>query len=332
LEPGLKKQISNYTDREKVKINKKLLIYLFFLFISIGLWYLNALSKEYTTSIFCPVKYGNFPKGKALISDLPEKLELKVKGLGFNILRYKITSYSRTISLPIDNFRLDISRKGNEYVYYLLTRYTKEWIANQLSNDIQLIEVFPDTLIFRFTDVVEKKVPVKPVLDLRYEKQYMQNGTILVRPDSVLVNGPEVLIDTLTYVYTTELKAKNLKDTLSQEIGLQPMNKLSLPLSKILVSVPIEKFTELSLSVPIESDNTPEGLRVRTFPGFITVSCLIGVSAYDKMTPYMFRAVVDYNKLIDNTQNKAKISLVKSPSVAHDIRFYPKSVEYLIEK
>jgi hypothetical protein len=332
LEPEFKNQPSNITDREKVKINKKLLIYLFFLIISIALWYLNALSKDYTTFIQYDVRYENFPKGKALITELPEKLSFKVKGLGFSVLKHKLLAYTTSITLPIDNFRLDISRKDNQYIYYLLTRYTKDWISSQLGADVQLVEIKPDTLIFNFTDVIEKKVLVKPSLSLQFEKQYMQNGHILVRPDSVVVSGPQALIDTLSGVYTKEFKTKNLKDTLKQELELRPVKRMALKTSQVFVTVPVEKFTEFSLSVPIEASNVPDGLKIRTFPSAITVSCIVGLSAYDKMSPYMFRAVVDYSNLIGNSQNKVKVDLVKGPTNAQNIRFYPKSVEYIIEK
>jgi hypothetical protein len=272
------------------------------------------------------------PKGKALVSDVPEELGLKVKGLGFSIFKHKLFGYSKTINLPIDNFRIDISRKDNQYVYYLVTRYAKEWISNQLTSDIQLLDIQPDTLIFKFADVVDKKVPVRLSLNTQFEKQYMQNGLVVLKPDSVIVSGPQSMIDTLVCVYTKELKSKHLKDTLRTEIELASINKLACPTTKVSIVIPIEKYTELDISVPVETINTPDGLRVRTFPGAITVSCWIGISSYDKMTPYMFRAIVDYNALIANSQNKVKIDLVKSPPNAQNVRFYPKSVEYIIEK
>ncbi len=332
MEPGQKNQQTNSTDREKVKTKKKLLNYLFFLIISIGLWYLNALSKDYTTVIHYQVHYENFPKGKALVSDLPEKLTIKVKGLGFSVLKHKILAYTRHITLPIDNFRLDISRKDNQYVYYLLTRYTKEWIGNQLGSDVQLLEIQPDTLVFKFADVVEKRIAVKAAIDLQFEKQYMQNGPIIIRPDTVVVSGPQVVMDTLRYILTKRLKTKNLKDTFRHEIELVPFSRLLCKVPVVSVMVPIEKYTELELSIPVEASNTPDELRVRTFPGAVNVSCWVGVSSYDKMTPYMFRAVVDYDAIIENPQSKAKIDLVRIPSNAQNIRFYPKSVEYIIEK
>lgn len=332
MEPGFKNQPSNLADREKVKVNKKLLIYLFFLIISIGLWYLNALSKDYTTFIQYDVHYENFPQGKALTKELPEKLTFKVKGLGFSILKHKMLAYTTSITLPIDNFRLDISRKDNQYIYYLLTKYTKDWVSSQLGSDVQLVEIQPDTLVFNFTDVIEKKVPIKPSLTLQFEKQYTQNGHYIVKPDSVVVSGPQVLLDTLSFIPTKEFKAKNIKDTIKQELELMTFKRITSKTSKVFLTIPVEKFTEFSLSVPIEASNVPEGLKIRTFPSSVTVSCIVGLSAYDKMSPYMFRAVVDYNNLIGNQQSKVKVDLVKNPANVQNVRFYPRSVEYIIEK
>ena len=332
MEPRQKSQRANFADREKVKINKKLSIYLFFLFISIALWYLNALSKDYTTVISYKVRYQNFPKGKALVSDMPEKLDLKVKGLGFSVLKHKLIAYNKVIDLPIDNFRLDISRKDNQYSYFLLTRYTKEWMAGQLTSDVQLVDIKPDTLVFKFTDVVEKKVPVKAALDLQFEKQFMQNGKLLLKPDSIVVSGPQVMIDTLDCVFTKTLKIKHLKDTARVDAELLLINRLTSATSKVALTIPVEKYTELDIPVQIEPINVPDGLRVRMFPATVNVSCWVGVSSYDKMTPYMFRAIIDYNSLISNSQSKAKIELVKTPINAQNIKFYPKSIEYIIEK
>jgi hypothetical protein len=332
LEPGAKNQVFTSTDREKIKINKKFLIYLFFLLISIILWYLNALSKDYITYINYPINYEDFPKGKALVTDLPESLRLKVKGTGFSIVKYTLLRYTQSVTLPVDHFRLDIVRKDNQYIYYLSTRYIKDWFSSQLNSDIQLFDISPDTLVFRFADVVEKKVLVKPDLDIQFEKQYMQNGKMVIRPDCVIVSGPQVLVDTLRFVTTSLLTVEALKDTLNKEVELSPVARLSFPKSKIRIMVPVEKFTEMTFSVPIETDNAPEGLRVRTFPGLIKVSCRVGVSTYDKVTPYMFMAIVNYPALIANSGSKAKVNLVKYPSIAHDIKYYPKSVDYIIEK
>ena len=332
MEPVEKIEFPKITDREKVKFKKELFIYLFFLTISVVLWYLIALSKDYTTTINYPVTYENFPKGKVLVSELPKELNLQVKGFGFTILKYKIVSLAYPITLPINKFRLDIVRKDNQYDYFLLTRYAKDLIGNQLGTEIQITEIKPDTLLFKFTDVIEKRVPVKPLLNLQFEKQYLSFDNIKVKPDSIVVSGPEVMIDTLRYIYTRELKLKNVKDSVVKELELLPMDKFTYQTDKVTVTVPVEKYTEKSLNIPIEADNLPENYDLKTFPGNIKLSCWVGISNYDKLVPYMFRATVDFNTLSPNPQNKLKITLIKYPHNIQNIRFYPKSVDYIIEK
>jgi len=332
MDAGLKHQLSNLTDREKVKFNRQLLIYLLFLVVSIIFWYLNALSKEYTTVLSYPIKYEDFPKGKVLVSDPPPELELKVKGFGFTILRSKLTSYLNPVILPINIFRLDIQRKDNQYIYYLLSRATKEWIGNQLGSEIQLVSILPDTLFFKFTDVVEKKVPVQLQSKVEFAKQFMQNGRILIQPDSIIVSGPQVILDTLKTINTNELNLKGIKDTITKEITLIPISKLSFDSKNVTITIPVVKYTEMVLTIHIEAENVPDSLKLKTFPATISLSCWVGLSDYDKMTPFMFRATVDYKILKNNPSNKVKINLTKIPSVVNNITFHPKSVEFIIEK
>ena len=89
MEAESKSNSSLTTDREQVKFNKQLLIYLFFLVVAICFWYLNALSKDYTTVVNYAVKFTDFPKGKVLVSDMPDKIGLKVKGFGLTFLNIK---------------------------------------------------------------------------------------------------------------------------------------------------------------------------------------------------------------------------------------------------
>lgn len=332
MEPEQKIEFSQFTDREKVKIKKELLIYLFFLFMSIILWYLIALSKDYTTVINYQVKYENFPKGKVLVSDLPEKLSFKVRGFGFSILKHKLTSFIYPVSLPINKFRLDILRKDNQYEYFLLTRYAKEWVGNQLGSELQLVEIKPDTLLLKFTDVVDKKVCVKPLFNLQFAKQYMLFGDVKIKPDSIVVSGPQVMTDTLHYIYTKEINETKVKDSIVVDVELLPIKKFLFPTKKVQVTIPVEKYTEKILNIPIEAENAPEGYDLKTFPGYITLSCLIGISSYDYLKTYMFHASVDYKTLAGNSQNKLKVNLTKSPPNIQNVRFHPKSVDYIIEK
>lgn len=330
METGLKLQFTNLTDREKVKFNRQLLIYLFFLLISISFWYLNALSKDYTTVISYSVRYTDFPKGKVLVGDLPDKIDIKVRGFGFNLLKYKLLGFYQPLSLSINNYRLDILRQKNKYTYFLLTRYAKDIFALQLSGDLQLIDIKPDTLFVNLADVVEKKVAVKAMLNVVLEKQYM-HGQMIIKPDSIIISGPQAILDSINVFRTKELKLKNVKDTIIKLVELEDIKRIVSKPQKVLITLPVVKYTELVFNIPIEAENVPDSLFLRTFPSNISLSCWVSIADYDKMSPFMFRAVVDY-KNIGNMKNKMKVTLLKKPSNVNNITFHPKSVEYLIEK
>ncbi|HEX2937091.1 MAG TPA: hypothetical protein VHO72_17180 [Bacteroidales bacterium] len=315
----------------KVRFNKRVFIYLFFLFISIIFWYLNALSRTHTADLHCKLNYQSFPKGKVLISDLPAEVTLKVEGLGFQILKYKIRSFYSVIDLNLSEFRININTKDNQYHYFLLMRYTKDRI-NSMFSGINVIKVSPDTMFFQFTDVVDKKLPIRPDLRVEFEKQFMVHGRVHVIPDCVLISGPQAMMDTLRFISTSEIKKSNVKDTFVVETHLKNIPRFIIPKHKIKVFVPVDKYTEATLNVPIEALNLPSGIDIKTFPSSISLSCLVAVSDFGKITPQMFKAAIDYEKIALIKPENVKVSLIKIPSQVRNVKFHPKNVEYIIEK
>jgi hypothetical protein len=333
LDPERKLNFNNEKEAgsEKVRLNKRLFTYLFFLFIAIIFWYLNALSKISEAQMHYTLFYNNFPKGKVLVSELPVKLNIQVRGYGFQILRYKIYSLFKPISIDLEDYQPDIKQRNNNLDYYLITRKMLDKLNTRFSS-IQLIRIKPDTLFFSFTEVVDKKIAVKPKINIEFEKPYMLSGSIRVLPESLLISGPRAYIDTLSYIYTKEAILKEVKDTIVYTLELEPIKQFIYPVNKIRVFIPTERFTELSFNIPLEAQNVPEGYDLKLFPGTVSVSCMVSVSNYDKVSPLSFKAVVDYNSIFENKQSKLKVNLIKYPRVGSNIKIYPKSVEYILEK
>jgi hypothetical protein len=125
---------------------------------------------------------------------------------------------------------------------------------------------------------------------------------------------------------------KNVKDSIVQEVELLPVKKFLFPTNKVKVTIPVEKYTEKILNIPIDAENAPDNYDIKTFPGYVTLSCWVSISNYDNLKPYMFRASVDYKTLVESNQNKLKVNLTKIPPNIQNVRFHPKSVDYIIEK
>lgn len=325
-------KLKGYFNKEKITSNKKLLVYLFFVGLSTIFWFLNALSKEYTTSINYPVYYINFPENKVLTNDLPKKLSLRVNAYGFDLLRYKLST--AFLSNPFDvnkytNNRIEGSSLNN---YTLLTSNIKERIEKELSTGIRLEAISPDTIRFQFSPILEKKVPVVLDLKLNYEQQFMKGGAILPEFDSILVKGPQSLIDSIHIAKTELLELLGLKKDTKKEVDFEKIEGVSFSPKKLIVNIPVERFTEANKNVSIKVDNLPDSVLLRLFPGDVKLSYFVGMNKYENITEDHFDVRVDYLEAIQGDGNKLKVELKRSPDFVSNVRYYPQTVTFLIEK
>lgn len=321
-------------ERLKSNVSREFLTYLVFLLIAIVIWYANTLTKDYTTELKFNVKYIDLPEDKVLVSPPPNQLTLTIHAQGLIILKYKLGLIFYPISLEANLQTLRKNKSSKDGEYFITTQSVFDKIAGQLNSDVSLRNIVPDTLKFLFSETVQKNVPVKALLQLQFEKEFLPKGPMQIVPKAVTVTGTKNILDTLQYVYTRQGNFKKLKDTLRTDLALQSIPNLKYSVDKVNIIQPIERHTEATITVPIESINLAEGLKMKTFPSTVTVSCMVPINDFEKLQPYLFRIVADYAtvKDIKNSQAKVRVNLVKSPDYVSDIRFHPKNVDFIIEK
>lgn len=325
-------KLKGYFNKEKITSNKKLLVYLFFVGLSTIFWFLNALSKEYTTSINYPVYYMNFPEDKVLTNDLPKKLNLRVNAYGFDLLRYKLSTAFLSNPFDVNKYTNNRITGSSLNSYNLLTSNITERIEKELSTGIRLEAISPDTIRFQFSPILEKKVPVVLDLKLNYEQQFMKGGAILPEFDSVLVKGPQSLLDSVRFAKTEPLELLGLKKSTEKEIDFEKIEGVSFSPKKLTVNIPVERFTEANKNVSIKVDNLPDSVLLRLFPGDVKLSYFVGMNKYENITEDHFDVRVDYLEAAQGDGNKLKVELKRSPDFVSNVRFYPQTVTFLIEK
>ncbi len=317
-------------DEEKIAYRKKAMIFAFFLVLSLIFWFINALSKSYITTINYPVRYTDLPAGKTLIGDTPDYLVLKVSAHGYSILRHKLSSRYLPVNLSLRSFYMQHINKDDS-LFFLQSRFTREHINAQLSSEIQILEINPDTLYFRFASLVTKKIPVLLNLSFKPDKQMITIGSPVSEPDSVIATGPDYILDTLSSIHTVHKNLGVVSQTIERKIDLQQINEINLKTNNVNVFIGIEKFTEKTLAVPLEITNRPDSTEIITFPAVIEITCQVGLSNFPKVQPQLFRAQVDFNESINGTGNLT-VNLTKQPDFVRSIKYSPRKVEYLILK
>jgi len=319
-------------QRIKDNVNHDFLTYLVFLLIAIVVWYLNALNKDYTIDLKFAVKYTDLPEDKVLANTPPEYLTLNINAQGFALLKYHFgLTYPLTLEASYQTLRKRSNSSQEEY--YLTTQSIFDRISSQLT-DARLRSIIPDTVNLLLSETIKKKISVKSMLQLQFEQGFFPKGNMQIDPREVTVTGPKALVDTMQYVYTRTKVFKKLKDTLKASIELLPVHRLRYSVSEVNIVQVIERYTEATITVPIEPINLPQGLTMKVFPGAVTINCMVPVADYEKLQAYMFRAVVDYASIRDimDNQAKARITILRTPDYVTDVKFNPKNVDFIIEK
>lgn len=313
------------------KIDQNALTFLIFLGLSMFFWFLQALNKEYETELKFPVQYNNPPKGFILENELPEKILLQVTDEGFSILRYKLTNTFIPISLNIGNIMQRSQLHDGKGHSILLSRELKDGISRQLSSGTKLQSIFPDTIHFRYSKLLSKKVPVVSHLDILPAKQHIISGNIQLKPDSVTIYGPGSMIDTIKQMYTESEIFHDIQDTLIRNIGLNTYKQVEMDKSRVVVTIPVESFTEKILSIPVTGQSFPDSLQLRTFPGLVDVSFIVALSHYNDIHPEDIKVFIDYEDVKSKAKGTAKVNLQINQAWIQNVRLKQNELEYLVE-
>ena len=107
--------------------------------------------------------------------------------------------------------------------------------------------------------------------------------------------------------------------------------EIKLSQQTITAELDVEQFTEKSFFVKILQRNAPDSIRI--FPDRIKIYCLVGLSKYEEVEESGFRVEVDLKDAKPGVENNAvPILLTKSPDFVNNVRFSPKSAEYIFIK
>lgn len=316
----------------KASSNRRLYVFLFCLSLSLLFWLLNALSKTSTTEVLFKVSYVNQPMNKVILNELPKQLSIKIKGLGFDLMGYKLRL--RQSGVKVDLSRLE--RLNDEVrTSTLATSSFSNAIGNQLGEQIEIKAIFPDSIRFLLDKRVEKKVKIIANTTLNFKKQFQQYGKTIIKPAITTVSGPASILDTLTEIYTADLIVNDLAETITESIGFNSVyleSKLLFNPQKVVLHIPVEKFTETTIMVNVKAINVPDSLEIKPIPSEVEVKFIIPLSKMAKLTSTTFNAEIDYHQMNENFNHKLKVLLTQYPAYIQSLTLNPRKVEYILKK
>jgi len=306
-------------------------IFLIFLLISTLFWLLNQLSKETTARMAYPVRFLESGHQRVIVNELPRTLDLTLRGQGYVLLKYKMRPWKDPVEVDLRTFPLQHT-PGDPHRYYLLTAHLKGYLSDRLGDQMRLEEVKPDTLWFVFDKRERKILPIRPDVVVVPARQYILKEPPYTEPDSLAVEGPAMVLDTLQAIPTEHAEYRDVDRSFAEKIRLQPIAGLIYPVKKVVLHVEVEQYTEAVFTLPVEVLHLPDSVELRLFPPKVKVSFRVGLGRYKKITSDMFRVTVDYRDLLQGKPSRLTVHLDKQPPRIENVRLEPERVEYIVER
>lgn len=314
------------------RLRNRLSVFLVCIFISLFMWGLIKLSRDYEA----PVKYiiypVQLPEGKILVGSPDSVITLIMSAKGLDLYARMFLRGKNSVEISLAGIRLH--RDGDQYRGILRSARLMKSISQQLPIGARLIGIEPDTLHFVFEKTYRQRVAVKAAVSLDFARQFQLYDSLRIKPDSIWIYGQEKLVDTMRYINTGKYSESGLhSNTKIRLVLIKPevRPKVTLSSDSVTVTINVEKFTEADIEVPVQLLATENAVSYRTFPEKVKLTCRLAMRDYKRLDPSMFLAVVDYKNIL-KSDKRVKVEIVRRPSFVRVVKIDPEKVECLILK
>ncbi len=304
---------------------RKLSIFLRCVLISFLAWTLFAISSDYTFSKKASMSYVNLPESKAFHPLQSDTVTVKLKMSGWKVLMERIRP---------DTAKIQVDLSGLKTRNFIVFGSQIGFINRQFRQEEQVVAVSPDTLYFDFSKQTQRKVPVKAVHNLTFQKQYGIIGATKASPEYVTITGPLEDVASIEYLETDTIKGKDVNTDVRTVAYLNKQQRTNITIYPTFseIVIPVGEITEKVIELPIKVENGKQYTSVRILPGKVKATILVAVKDYNKWTSRDFEAVVDLEAWKDHNVESLPVILTKVPEFCQVLSIEPQNVDFFVRK
>jgi hypothetical protein len=318
----------------RFKIDANVSVFITCFFVSFLFWIMIVLSKEYTAYIFVKTNYTNLPEDKILTYKLPSELRLEVNATGFVLVSKTLTNSLQTINIdatpPKKNGRYNV---GDEFVLQLQSQTSQ--ITEQLDNSYKIKSVFPDNISFYLASKSQKVVPVKYHINYNFLSQFSYTDSIHISPKKILLKGPKQILDKINFVDTDSITIDSIKENVTKTVNFiltDELKQVKTRTTKGVIYIPVDKFTETEIELPITINTSSVPYNIKTFPVKTKVKFLVTLSKFKSIKPILFSVSANIKNIDLLKANKLNLTLDKYPSYVKNPILSPSEVEFILNQ
>lgn len=295
------------------------------LVLAILAWIFTTFSSTFKYSVKVALSYKNAPQKKAFHALQADTVNATLQGTGWQMLFSKMSAENRVVTIDLD----DLNSKD----YVVLASQLKN-INDKKEFDQQIISFDPDTLYFDFSGRKVKKVPVKLLSGISFQRQFSQSGNITINPPEVTISGPDNVIDRIKYWPTDSLLVDSVDETVRTTVNLQAVREgnVSIYPKSVQVRVPVDEYTEKTLQIPVKLINNHEFYNVKIFPQKVSVTFTTSLNRYPEMDEDFFEASADLDLWRERGYSTLPVKLSRVPAFCKIVKIEPQNIDFIIRK
>jgi len=272
-------------------MSKKLNIFIASMIFSIILWGSISLSDSYYTNIEVKLSLINFPDGYTTGSNIPENIKLRVRGQGWRLVSINVG--------PETEFRVSVGGdSGKQHISLYNYLESNRWLLS----DVDIINIYPDSLSFFVERKITRKLPVVSGLNLDFKAGYDLASEIILLPDSVIVQGPLSYLKSINEIKTEDKSLVSLDSKTITEVNLEKLTGFEYSTNLIEATLDVQRIVDKQFeNIPVDVIDLPSGKEVVLLPNKISVNLRGGIEILGKLKEEQLRVYVKYKTLVDDT-------------------------------
>ena len=296
--------------------------FLSFLLLSFVFWFITKFSKEYTEVMQFQLELSDLPASITPILKRNPQIEVTLKASGFQFLYYQFVNNGLSVDMKNTSF------EGGTASLPLAAQFQS--LQEQLLGDTQILNFFPSTLEFDYQIQASKRIPVLPPnfdMDIGYAVT-----AVRFSPDSIDLIGPQEVINDINGYTPKNFSNQKIRANMEQYISIAPLKEQTFfEQNRILMQVEVDRFSERSFLLPIETDNLPPDKVYKFFPNHVTVTFLAPLKQLKNISQDDFKLGVNPTDL-NTTNTKILLNVLSAPENIINLKWDPKEVDYLIRQ
>ena len=279
--------------------------------LACAVWLLRNLSVSYSDVVSVPVSAVSNIDGRARVAAEPVVVSARCRASGYRLLDLRRDARKgKVVEVNVDPTDF-VHQEGD---YFLIDESNLSRYSHDIYGEgVSLQSFVSPNVRFRFQKENCKRVAVKPVKVVEYRSEYTAMSEMKMSPDSVLVYGDPMRLESVESVFTKNISLKNVRNSVHGVVKLEVPSGTRLSSDEATYSLEVTRYVEIRETVRISPRNFPSGRDVSIYPSTAEVvyRCVFPLLVNPSGVPEFY---VDYKDFENSINGKCVVKAARVPS------------------